>query len=128
GSTFRDVIQVAGDYVTSPAGSTVRDPESLVRFWPLPEVGSADPIALGVFRSEIAARASGQALGPYVGREVDEQLAAALRERPFVLLKGDSKSGKSRTAFEVLGRTLPDALLVVPRDPQAVRELLAPDA
>ncbi|MET7606610.1 tetratricopeptide repeat protein [Streptomyces avermitilis] len=44
--------------------------------------------------------------------------------RPFILLSGDSKAGKSRTLIELLRRRLPGARLVVPRDsPSAPGEL-----
>lgn len=67
--------------------------------------------------------------GSYVRRPwVDEALDAALRERDFVLLSGELKSGKWRTALEAVRRTLPAARLLVPRlGIPALAELLSLD-
>jgi tetratricopeptide (TPR) repeat protein len=46
---------------------------------------------------------------------VEEDLDEALRDRTVVLLGGESESGKWRTAWEAVGRVLPDARLLVPR-------------
>ena len=53
---------------------------------------------------------------PYVPRQVDAELDRALGERPFpfVLVVGDSKAGKSRTAFEAARRLSRDGQ---PHDP-----------
>ena len=42
-------------------------------------------------------------MDPYVARDTDDELDRALRERPFVLVVGDPKAGKSRTAYEAAG-------------------------
>jgi tetratricopeptide (TPR) repeat protein len=41
---------------------------------------------------------------PYVARKKDGELDRALREKSFVLVVGDSKAGKSRTAYEAARR------------------------
>ncbi|MEF3113594.1 tetratricopeptide repeat protein [Streptomyces chrestomyceticus] len=53
---------------------------------------------------------------PYVPRlQEDRALDEALRTRPFVLLAGDAKAGKSRTLVESLRRVLPHGTrLIVP--------------
>jgi cellulose synthase operon protein C len=67
--------------------------------------------------------------GSYVRHPwVDEALDAALRERDFVLLSGELRSGKWRTALEAVRRTLPTARLLVPRlGIPALAELLSLD-
>lgn len=65
---------------------------------------------------------------PYVRRDVDDQLDRALAANPFVLLVGDSKAGKSRTAYEAACRYSRsrggDVRLVKPATPATVEELL----
>ncbi len=64
---------------------------------------------------------------PYVERRVDADLHVALQQGEFIVLAGPSKSGKSRTAFEALRKTLPDASLLVPVPPsQAAAPALFP--
>jgi len=62
---------------------------------------------------------------PYVPRDRDEGLRAALERSDFVVLIGPSKAGKSRTAFEAALAVLPDAVLVVPRPGRRTLEKLA---
>ena len=95
-------------------------------------VGDIDPYEIGVSRSSIAEAMSGDQLRPpYVGRSVDDCLDAAISKRRIALLIGDSKSGKSRSAYEAIRRCCPDATLLVAGSPNAnsnvVRELLARD-
>ncbi|GAA4698863.1 tetratricopeptide repeat protein [Phytohabitans rumicis] len=56
----------------------------------------------------------------YVPREIDDRLRARLREGGFVLLVGDSSSGKSRTAVEAMSAVLPDHVLISPLTRTAV--------
>jgi tetratricopeptide (TPR) repeat protein len=87
-------------------------------------VRDVDPYQLGVSRSRYARHHD-----PYVGRTVDAQLDQALRERPFTLVVGASKAGKSRTMYEAVRRVWPDATLLVPKaTPGALRELFGPDS
>ena len=60
----------------------------------------------------------------YVARSVDDDLDGALQESSFVLLAGKSAAGKTRTAFEAIRRTLPDATLLIPRPSQVLAKLL----
>ena len=65
-------------------------------------------------------------LPPYVTRDVDGRLAAAIADGGLVLLTGDSMAGKSRTAYEALRRlagNTPDIRLLVPRERESLREL-----
>jgi non-ribosomal peptide synthetase-like protein len=62
---------------------------------------------------------------PYVPREADEPLDQALGRRRFVLVVGDSKAGKSRSAIEAVRRRFPEAPLRVPGDgAEALAELV----
>jgi hypothetical protein len=62
----------------------------------------------------------------YIERDVDSLLrpaildAAERRGVTLVVVQGDSKTGKSRTLLEGVAATLPDAWLLVPRDPAAL--------
>ena len=97
--------------------------DGLYRHWPLPHLGSADPYGLGVFPGLAGPDA------PYVARDVDDELASAIQRGGVVVLKGPSKSGKSRTAFEVARRALvPQTRVVVPRSGDEARAALSPDA
>lgn len=102
--------------------------KDLLRFWPLPSVEQANPYDLGVKRSAIADRyRQKEKRAPYASRAVDDRLITALREKPFVLLKGRSRAGKSRTAFEAMTNALPNHLLVVPVNRSSMRKLAAVD-
>jgi tetratricopeptide (TPR) repeat protein len=90
----------------------------LLRNWPLPKVRAAADVDFGVTRTRYTDGAN-----PYVPRAADRQLRYALGARRFVLLRGESKAGKSRTLAEALRHTFPDADLVLPRDAKAVAEL-----
>jgi uncharacterized protein len=106
----------------------------LLRLWTReggPRVSAvADMVALGVTpaaartsRAESASLA-GRAT-PYVRRTVDDTLDAALDHSQLVVLVGDSKAGKSRTAFEAMRRQFSDRLLLVPASKQALAQLAA---
>jgi tetratricopeptide (TPR) repeat protein len=57
---------------------------------------------------------------PYVARpKADRELAEALGRSSFLLLVGDSTTGKSRTMAELLRREWPDARLIVPAGEKA---------
>lgn len=80
-------------------------------------VGDTDLLGLGVHRARTA-DSDGSALPPYVLRDVDGQVRAALRTAAetggLVLLTGDSTAGKSRTALEAVRAVLPGHLLLAP--------------
>ena len=59
----------------------------------------------------------------YVRRGAHDALVAALRAGGFVLIGGRAASGKTRLAFEAMREALPDCLLLVPYDGQALLEL-----
>lgn len=71
----------------------------------------------------------------YVNRDFESELRVAIRgaltgeQSRLVMLCGETKSGKTRAAFEALGwDELKDAWLVVPRDGASVEALLRPGA
>ena len=91
----------------------------------VPLVGEVDdPVKLGATKSSIAEEASREAIPPYVPRDVDGQLDAALASDRFVLLVGDSKAGKSRCGFEAIRRNLLDRRLVIPDRRESLPALL----
>ena len=88
---------------------------------------NVDPFEIGVWPSELARRASpNEEIPPYVTRHVDTALREMLSEdhldltRRLVVLRGDPKSGKSRTLWEAVstikGRNL---LALAPPRPEA---------
>lgn len=89
-----------------------------------------DPVSLGVHPSPVRTPPGTGLLADlsleslrvpaYVARDVADQLAWALGATPFVLLVGDATAGKSRLAYEVARRSLPDHWLVVPDFPADV--------
>ncbi|GLY39611.1 hypothetical protein Amsp01_056350 [Amycolatopsis sp. NBRC 101858] len=96
----------------------------------LPQVRQIlDPRRLGVHpAAQLAAPDHGggtvETMPVYVPRDVDEQVRARVARGGFVLLVGDSTAGKSRTAFEAIVATVPDHVLVAPRDRLAVKAAL----
>jgi hypothetical protein len=93
----------------------------------LPRLSTLSPYDLSVSKSRYGDRRH-RGSDPYVPREIDEQLDRALREWPFVLLVGDSKAGKSRTAYEAARRltrdgVLYDPVVVVPKRAAAVEKI-----
>jgi tetratricopeptide (TPR) repeat protein len=97
---------------------------AILACWPLPKVAEANPYQLGVFYSRRAEAYRGdQSRPPYVPRAADDELAELLRSRPLVLIKGQSRAGKSRTAFEVAARELGEWRLLAPIDRAALAGL-----
>ncbi|MEU4765493.1 hypothetical protein AB0H12_19765 [Actinosynnema sp. NPDC023794] len=82
-----------------------------------------DHAAVGVTRS-LELRGDGEAAA-YVPRDLDEKLVALLKESAFTLLLGESKAGKTRTAFEAVRAAHPDRALVVPRTPGSLDKLIS---
>jgi hypothetical protein len=74
-----------------------------------------DPILFGVHPA--AADDVGR-VPPYVRRDVERRLDAAIRAGGFVLLSGEFTAGKSRVAYQAMRRLLPDHVVLAP----AVRE------
>jgi tetratricopeptide (TPR) repeat protein len=97
---------------------------SLLLYWPLPRVTEANPYHLGVFNSRRAEAYRGdRSRPPYVPRAADKGLAGLLRSQPLVLVKGQSRAGKSRTAFEVAALEVGDWQLLAPIDRAALAGL-----
>ena len=83
---------------------------------PIRPVADAQPLDLGVHRTS---RLEGAPQLPiYQARDADgavsAQLAEARESGGFVLLVGESTSGKSRCAFEAVQRELPDHWIIAP--------------
>jgi tetratricopeptide (TPR) repeat protein len=90
---------------------------SLLLYWPLPEVADADPFQLGVFYSRRAdAYRADRPRPPYVSRAADAELESLLRSQRLVLVKGQSRAGKSRTAYEVAAKQFGGWRLLAPID------------
>ena len=68
-----------------------------------------DPMVLGVH----PASADANDVPPYVARDVAAELNDALRRGSFVLLIGESLSGKSRLAYEAMRSQLPNHVFVM---------------
>lgn len=94
--------------------------------FPFPKVREADCYnLLHVARSEQIDRFAPQGMDPpYIKRANDGKLDIALQNNFFVLISGPSKAGKTRTAYELLVRNLPDSEVVVPTSPESIRELI----
>lgn len=91
----------------------------------LPLVKDLNPYTLGASRSDYGDKSSYGQADPYVPRTqhlVDQQLRSVLQPGCFVLLVGPPKAGKTRTAFEAIRVTWPNARLVKP-DPATISEL-----
>ncbi|MFJ9554212.1 tetratricopeptide repeat protein [Nocardiopsis sp. NPDC101807] len=56
----------------------------------------------------------------YVPRDFDAALDRAILAGGLVVLEGESVSGKTRSAYEAIRRTVPDRRLVVPSDEQSL--------
>jgi hypothetical protein len=95
----------------------------------LPTVSEVSPYQMGVSRSAYASDDTDRN-DPYVRRrEVDGRLRETLSksESRFIILIGDSKSGKSRTMYEAVLQALPESPLVVPVDEEAIGKLFSLD-
>jgi hypothetical protein len=95
-----------------PTGSAVIQPRR-VRDW-------SDPIALGVHP---AAAHHDDRVPPFVQRDAEEELRAALRQSGLVLVVGQAMAGKSRMAFEAMRATLADHVLMCPVDAAALARI-----
>ncbi len=86
---------------------------------PAAPIEGADPGDLGVFPPRRGDRPAAE----YAPRLVDDQLRAALAG-PLVLVYGDARSGKSRTAVEASRAALAGTWVIVPSDADGLRTLL----
>jgi hypothetical protein len=94
---------------------------ALVDF-PPKRASSSDRHDLGVSKSNVVSTAANGNGQPYISRDVDDELDSALRAHPFVVVRGASKAGKSRTAFEAIVRQ-GDPLLFAARKGAAVADI-----
>jgi hypothetical protein len=98
---------------------------NVLRRSPLPAAAEADPFMLGVFRPRTPTE---DGLGPYVPRSVDDPLERALAKNGFVLLIGEARAGKSRSAYEAVLRRLPQQKLLVPYGGEALPSIIGDSA
>ncbi|WP_158622307.1 tetratricopeptide repeat protein [Corallococcus sp. CA047B] len=98
---------------------------SLVFQWPAPKTQDIDPYkALNIINSKVAAKYTKPGKRPlYVTRDIDSQIDAISKTHDLILITGNSKSGKSRTAFEAIYRLFPAQSLLVPVDGKALAEI-----
>jgi hypothetical protein len=94
---------------------------NVLRQSPLPATADADPFMLGVFRPHIPAD---DGIGPYVKRTVDKPLDVALGKSGFVLLIGEARAGKSRSAYEAVLRVHPQQKLLIPFGGEALPSIV----
>lgn len=116
-----DFLHLPNDLMPPAAGgpATVPHPSN----WAL--VKKSEPLALGVHR---ARKEEGLgAIPDYVERDIDSrlqaELGAASLDGGFILLTGDSASGKTRTAFEATLRRLPECAILSPSREADLRRL-----
>ena len=84
-----------------------------------------DPIAIGVHPAEaIKIDRAINRVPPYIARDVEPDLHAALRRSDFVLVVGESTAGKTRVAFEAMRLLLSDCHFVAPSSREALPGLL----
>ena len=89
--------------------------------WPVGLLADSPPGRLGVFPHRRSTTA------PYVKRDLDQRLTTALADPAPLLLIGDARAGKSRTAWEVARAAVPAARVIVPRGADGLRGLLEAD-
>jgi hypothetical protein len=92
----------------------------LLAVHPDEQPATADAIALGVFPgTRIRGRTP-----PYVSREIDDKLRAAITAGTSVVVVGPARAGKSRTALEAVRAAADDAAIIAPRGPDELKALL----
>jgi hypothetical protein len=94
----------------------------------LPQLSALSPYRLGVSPSRYSSEEQ-RGDDPYVSRVIDDVLDQVLRSKRFVLVVGDSKAGKSRTAHEAATRLwyagrLHDPRVLVPKSTDLLEQLL----
>jgi tetratricopeptide (TPR) repeat protein len=99
----------------------------------LPRLSALSPYRLGVSSSRYGSEEQ-RGDDPYVPRVTDERLDQAMGSKRFVLVVGDSKAGKSRTAYEAATRLRhagqshdPGVLVPNYRDTDHLRQLIELD-
>jgi tetratricopeptide (TPR) repeat protein len=98
---------------------------ALLRHYPPRTIGGTDPYDDGLdYPSGVARRHYPQGIPPYIPRDWDDLVCNGLRTG-FALIVGPSGSGKSRTAFEAIKRTVPtDHRLVIPEKQANIGQIL----
>ncbi|MFF0010668.1 tetratricopeptide repeat protein [Streptomyces sp. NPDC005374] len=86
----------------------------------------ADPLDAGVHPAAPMGDADvpGARVPPFVRRDLSGEIEEAVRNRPFVLVVGESTAGKTRAAFEAVRSVRPEAAFIAP-DPAASSALQA---
>lgn len=82
--------------------------------WPPPRVRDVDPVTFGV---ALKPDDSTGGLQPYVPRDIDPVLDSALVSSRLVVVSTPNGAGATRTVYEALLRSLPDARVLIPRRP-----------
>jgi uncharacterized protein len=91
-----------------------------------PAVGEvAELSTIGISRAFTESDTNLPADRVYISRDMDQELDTALKTSAYVLLVGESKSGKSRTAYEGVRRVFPNRSLVVPATPTSLETLIS---
>ncbi|WP_157431548.1 SEL1-like repeat protein [Actinomadura hibisca] len=129
GSTFQqgqgDQVNVALNIEAGYFGVQDALPPWLLTRTEHPKVRDFDALELGVHRAPVH---NGNAVPPYVSRDVDETIRARLAKAAnlggFVLIVGDSTAGKTRAAYEALNATLPDHRIIAPQDGEELKHYL----
>jgi len=98
------------------AAAAERAKYEVVALWPPPLGAEADPFTLGVTPSRVAAIRLRRDI-PYIVRDRDAELRTEIARCPFVLVLGESKSGKTRAVAEAVRVIFADRLVFVPASP-----------
>jgi tetratricopeptide (TPR) repeat protein len=119
------LIAAAIDVARKAARGTVKRRSALERLlidYPLKRASSVKPSRIGIAKSELGDPDSTHSR--YIDRDVDQTLIRALTAHRFVVLRGDAKAGKSRTALQAVRRLEGDPWLVALTRTASARELL----
>ena len=81
----------------------------------------SDAIAVGVHpAAALGVGNEAERVPPYIARDFEKELRAALRQNGFTLLVGESTAGKTRAAFEAMRLELGHCRFVVPSSREAL--------
>jgi len=90
-----------------------------------PTVAAADLYEIGISRAKPVAEGKPDR---YIERAEDNEICEKLRTDHFVIVKGEAKAGKSRSAFEAVRALYPDAPLIAPdRGKSALAQIVQKD-
>lgn len=114
------LVVIAALTIRGDRAETTKTLKDVLVHHPARRVSVVEPTDVGVARAEV-----GGGVPSYVDREIDAELREALsREHAFVVLRGRSKEGKSRTAFEAIAALPSDPYLLAVRSGQSVDEVV----